>query len=179
LVNLLEDFYAMFERYGARVRSQQAVDHLNNLEDRPWSEISNGRSLTPAKLARMLKELDITPRPTVFPGYPDGTRGYLKEDFEYAFSRYLPEQPARPQGDFMENANVLNLHPCVLSEGHLGNTIKRQCYEHKVTVQVILQGMSRAEAERFSTGTMTDDELEDIVYRIAEREAIRQESRDV
>jgi putative DNA primase/helicase len=93
-VRLLTDIRAIFYPEGSaaldRVSSQQIVDELKELEDGPWSDWKNGKAISKAQLAQLLKGFSI------FPGNIRGlsgsvVKGYDRVSFEDAWERYLPE----------------------------------------------------------------------------------------
>lgn len=92
---LLADLRALFEEQQVdKLPSTEIVDHLVGLEERPWGEFSRGRPLTPQTLARLLRPFGVRPK-TIRQG--DQTpKGYALEDFQDAFTRYLP--PTFPLG---------------------------------------------------------------------------------
>jgi hypothetical protein len=72
-----------------RVTTKQLLSALNRLEDRPWADSAGGKGLSPHQLSRMLARFDVRPKTIRF-----GTttaKGFLREDFDDAFARYLPE----------------------------------------------------------------------------------------
>ena len=62
------------------LRSTQLVRELKDRDESPWRD----NELTPHKLARMLKDYGVRPRPG--PGYT--ARGYWRADFKDSFARY-------------------------------------------------------------------------------------------
>lgn len=96
---LLTDIRACFDRQENPERSilsSALVEHLGGMEDRPWSEWRQGKPITAPQIARLLKAFDIRPR-TVRNG-TQTAKGYLHEQFEDTFARYLPSalQAATP-----------------------------------------------------------------------------------
>jgi Protein of unknown function (DUF3631) len=89
---LLEDLRRLFtENHTDRLSSFDIVWALGDMEDRPWPEYSHGKPITKNGLARILKRFGVGPRTIRF-----GTetfKGYLLEDLEETFRRFLP-QPA-------------------------------------------------------------------------------------
>jgi len=86
---LLSDIRTMFENQNTdRLFSENIVNALGGMEDRPWPEYVNGHEITKGKLARLLKPFKIAPRPVRIGN--DAAKGYLLEDFRDAFARYLP-----------------------------------------------------------------------------------------
>lgn len=89
---ILADVKRIFEELGCEeIASTVLCDRLKTLEDRPWSEISNGRPITPRRLAILLKPFEIGPH------HRRQGNIYRKSDFVDAWSRYLPAA-AEPAG---------------------------------------------------------------------------------
>lgn len=88
-IMVLEDLRKLFEERGDRLPTADILETLNAMEDRPWPEWNRGRELSPSGLARLLLPFGIRPR-TIRPGGGSTPKGYLKEQFEDAFVRYLP-----------------------------------------------------------------------------------------
>jgi len=85
-VQLLEDIKLIMNISDKdRFTSQELVDELNKMEDRPWQEL-NRVGLKPYALAKLLSEFDIHSNQRKFDGR--NLRGYEKIDFYDAFSRY-------------------------------------------------------------------------------------------
>ena len=87
-VQLLADIRRIFNVRGvARLASADLAAALCEIETSPWAEWSHGKPITPGKLARLLSSYEIKPH-SVRIG--DKTpKGYQREDFEDAWSRYL------------------------------------------------------------------------------------------
>lgn len=88
-VLLLADLAGVFAEQGKdALPTQELIEALHGMEDRPWADFKRGRPLSAPQLARMLKGFDVKPRP--FPG--GKIRGYRLEDgLEEAFRRYIPQ----------------------------------------------------------------------------------------
>lgn len=88
-IMLLEDLKAYFDTLGdvRQVTSQAIIGYLNNLEGRPWSELREGRPITPNTLARMLRGFNIVPK-SIRIG-ESTPKGYELKAFSEIFSRYL------------------------------------------------------------------------------------------
>lgn len=71
-----------------RMFSRTLVEALNSMADRPRGAMRNGKGITEAWLAEQLRPYDIRLR-TVRIGN-QVTRGYLGEDFDEVFRRYIP-----------------------------------------------------------------------------------------
>jgi putative DNA primase/helicase len=90
---LLADIRDIFIMIGCAQLSSAAIcEHLKTMEDRPWPELKNGKPITPTQLATMLRPYGLGPTNIRL----DGCRvakGYRREDFEDAWSRYLAPLP--------------------------------------------------------------------------------------
>ncbi len=92
-VMLLADIRQIFEgKTEDRISSKELAEILGEMHDRPWSEWKSGRAVTKPitqnQLARLLNPFGITPKGVRFG--QKTPRGYYRDDFEDAFSRYLP-----------------------------------------------------------------------------------------
>ncbi len=65
-------------------------------QEGPWVEYSNGKPLTQAKLARLLRPYSIITEEVHPPEVKHG-KGYKRVRFEDAFERYLPKKSAEGQ----------------------------------------------------------------------------------
>jgi hypothetical protein len=106
-VELLEDIREILKQWGDRdIPSEELTKALVALEDRPWGEFDQGRPLSTAKLAKMLRyysKPDTTPlAPVAFWHHGRTLRGYHLHDFDDAFARYLSE-PQGPQGSEVDD----------------------------------------------------------------------------
>lgn len=81
------------KRKRERIASAELVDALREIEDSPWGEWSKGKPLTTHGLARLLRPFGILPRLTRENGV---FRGYFRDDFADAFSRYPRLQTVQP-----------------------------------------------------------------------------------
>ena len=89
----IRDFFAARPEAN-RVRSAELAAALGAMENHPWSEWRNGKSITPAALARLLAPFVIIPGT-----HREGAntfKGYLRSDFAEAFAAYLPDQTVTP-----------------------------------------------------------------------------------
>ena len=88
---LLADIRDIFERTRqTRISSAQLVDYLTEDEEGPWATWNRSKPITARQLATRLGDFGIKARQLRM-----GTvnnRGYEKEQFKDAFSRYLPKQ---------------------------------------------------------------------------------------
>lgn len=94
LVELLTDVAAFLMSYSPAkdiVSTTALVEALTALEDRPWATWRRGeKPITPRGLARLLGPLDICVGQWKLDG--KNVRGYRREAFDDAISRYLPSQ---------------------------------------------------------------------------------------
>jgi hypothetical protein len=91
---LLSDVRKVFEvRETDRLSTKMLLDDLAKLEGRPWGEASKGRPLTSHHLGRLLRRFEIRPGTIRL---NDGTtpKGYMRADFEDAWTRYIPSASA-------------------------------------------------------------------------------------
>jgi len=86
---LLKDLRLLFLGQSAlRMTSAEMVEALAKMEERPWPEWRNGKPMTAPQLARALAPFGIRPG-TIRRGL-DTAKGYYREAFEEAWTRYLP-----------------------------------------------------------------------------------------
>jgi hypothetical protein len=92
---LLADIRQVFEAQEVdRIGSTELAYLLSEIETSPWGEWSQGKPLSAAKLARLLKPFAIFPQSIRM---EDKTpKGYEREDFQDAFKRYLRDVEASP-----------------------------------------------------------------------------------
>jgi hypothetical protein len=85
---LLMDIKDIFEKRGReKIRSTEILEDLNAMEDHPWIEWKDGRSLTAYQLAYILQEFKIYPKNIRIDEIQ--YKGYALDDFKDAFVRYL------------------------------------------------------------------------------------------
>ncbi len=94
-VQLLIDIKAIFDGdERGQIPSAFICERLAEMEDRPWPEWRYGKPITVRQLARQLGGFSITPGTIrTDAGTP---KGYKKEAFKDAWSRYLPFSSATP-----------------------------------------------------------------------------------
>ena len=92
-VMLLADIKKLFdERQTDRVASAELEKALGEMEHRPWPEWKHGKPITVRQLARLLNPFGIRPKTIRI---EDATpKGYERDSFTDAFSRYLPPNPS-------------------------------------------------------------------------------------
>ncbi len=92
---LLADIQEIFEH--KRVDRISTVDLLQSLTEddiKPWATYNRGKPMSPRQLAKQLHEYGIQPR-TIRSGY-NTIKGFMRGQFDDAFSRYLPSAPHPP-----------------------------------------------------------------------------------
>jgi hypothetical protein len=92
---LLSDIREVFESRGVdRLSSAKLTTELATIEAAPWGEWSHGKPISAARLAILLRGYGIVPH-SIRIG--DKTpKGYLLDDFQDAFRRYLRDMETRP-----------------------------------------------------------------------------------
>jgi len=98
-VQLLADIRDIYIKEGCdRLESAVLVESLGAMEERPWAECGKqGKPITAPQLARLLRPFGIAPRNIAIDALRH--KGYLREQFEDAFSRYLPDPSQSAAGD--------------------------------------------------------------------------------
>ena len=92
---LLSDVRDMFaSKKTDRLTSDEIIEALVKMEERPWPEWFRGNPMTKSAMARLLKRFDI--RPKLLRIGATVARGYEIEAFADAFGRYLPAQTVTP-----------------------------------------------------------------------------------
>jgi hypothetical protein len=87
-ITLLADIRGIFQaREADRLPSVELASALAEIETSPWGEWSKGKPLTAPRLARLLNPYEIAPQCIRQGNHTP--RGYLIEQFEDAFRRYL------------------------------------------------------------------------------------------
>jgi hypothetical protein len=95
-VLLLEDFHQLFTAgQKERLASADVVSALHQLEERPWSEWGRqAKPITARQVARLLAPFGITSKNIRIGA--DTPKGYEREDFVDAWTRYVPLLSATP-----------------------------------------------------------------------------------
>jgi putative DNA primase/helicase len=92
---LLADIRDLFDsRHTHRLKSEDIIEALVQMEERPWPEWYRGKPMSKTAMSRQLKRFDIRPKMIRIGG--ETVRGYDREWFEDAFGRYLPCSTATP-----------------------------------------------------------------------------------
>jgi len=67
--------------------SNHLVEHLGNIDDRPWAGFTHGNPITPRQVAELLRPFGVGPSTQRYGNYT--FKGYKRSNFIKAFSRYL------------------------------------------------------------------------------------------
>ena len=123
---ILSDIREIYEsKKLIKLFSQELVDYLIELEDRPWCEWKHGKPLTKNTLANLLKPFGIKSKQIRIGG--GNQRGYEKTVFEDSFVRYLQLTPIQSVTSLQTN-------------NHVAYKEKKECYiNNSVTFQKPLQ----------------------------------------
>ncbi len=96
-VKLLSDVRDLFGKDVDRLSSEDVVAYLVKVEESPWADMRNGKSLNKTGLAAMLRPFRIRPKPLRF--QDETKRGYERTSFKDAWERYLPPTPGGVTGE--------------------------------------------------------------------------------
>ena len=92
-LDMLRCIKAIFdERISDRIRSQDLLEKLNEMEDQRWPSYNDGQwPIKPAQVAEVLSPFSIKPSQIWFGPRQSRVqaRGYMRESFEKAWNRYL------------------------------------------------------------------------------------------
>src|SRR5262249_17357847 len=86
---LADNKWIFEERDRDRLQSGDLIAGLIAIETSPWSEWNKGKPMSPVSLARTLTAFEIAPR-TIRLDDGSTAKGYLREFFEDAWTRFLP-----------------------------------------------------------------------------------------
>ena len=87
LLSAIRDYYN--ENETDRVTSETLEKHLHEIEDSPWAEYRNGRPISKTGISRLLKPFGVKPK--TIRRDTRTAKGYLLEECQDAFLRYLPD----------------------------------------------------------------------------------------
>jgi len=128
LLDDLKHFFATTGKTG--FFTDDILENLHGLEERPWSAWSRGKPISAAQVARILRNYDI--RPGVLSIGGEKKRGYKLENFLDAFARYTsPDLPVTPlpnedktlwDNDLAGNGKGNGLHSEPLPEDENGDS---------------------------------------------------------
>lgn len=104
-VRLLHDLRDLFHTEPSGVLfSEEIVQRLTAMEERPWAEFLLGKPITKPQLAKLLNPFRVKPG-SVRRGERT-SKGYRKHDLTDAFERYLPAPVVTPSRSTAEVASV-------------------------------------------------------------------------
>ncbi len=104
-IDLLADLREIFDQTDAtQLPTAQILQHLHANEERPWAEFANGRGLSPHHLSSHLRPFGV--RPVNIRTITKVLKGYRREDFKEAWTRYLAAATRPPA----EAATPLHSH---------------------------------------------------------------------
>jgi putative DNA primase/helicase len=91
-VELLREIERAFEEAGAatdRLTTAQLVEALVGMEESPWATFNSGKPIDARRLARLLKPFGIHSIDIRVEGAKSSLKGYKRESFSDAWSRYI------------------------------------------------------------------------------------------
>lgn len=77
-----------------RISSKGLLAYLREIEEAPWGNFKNDKPLSAKTLASILRRFEIKSRTVRFPDETTA-KGYLREQFEDSWARYLPSQTSQ------------------------------------------------------------------------------------
>jgi len=96
-----------------KISSQDMVDYLIDIDDRPWCEWRHGQPMTKMTLSKLLKPFCIKPK-LIRVNYTTA-RGYSNDQFVDAFSRYLPSNHSQGVTTLQaSDSTAFSVTPCDL-----------------------------------------------------------------
>jgi hypothetical protein len=96
-VRLLADSQRAFRDRG-EVATSELIDTLAADEEAPWAALNDGKPITPRRLGNLLRRYGIESRTVWLPDVGKTLKGYKREQFESAWSRYLAPENVIPSG---------------------------------------------------------------------------------
>jgi hypothetical protein len=91
---ILADIRQVFDDTGLeKLASQDLVERLVDLEDRPWAEWKHGKPMSKVSLSRLLKPYGVISK-TIRLRY-ETKKGYEQDQFIDAFARYIAPTPSQ------------------------------------------------------------------------------------
>ena len=148
-VRLLGDIRAVFGDADA-LSSEALIQRLSVLAESPWGEINYGKPLTPRGLAQRLKPFGVKPQ-TIRVGVAT-PRGYRREDFADAWSRYLASfETSATSATPSENPNNHREFVVALSEAHSATEVQH-AHDLRSGPGRVAQQRTRCATENSSNG---------------------------
>jgi hypothetical protein len=148
-IRLLADIRDVFDLGGVdRMFSADLAHALGELEESPWGDL-RGRALDARGLADRLRPKEIRPR-TIRIG-EDRAKGYVRADFEDAWSRYVP---SRQKPDSERDTVTSQVRPHIRASEQEGVSRPKRAPDqgsHDVTDERPDQGVTEAEGDLEAT----------------------------
>lgn len=95
-VLLLDDIRTLFDESGTdRLATQTVLERLHDMDGRPWPEYRQAKPLTSRQLSGLVKPFGVNSKSIRFPS-GHNAKGFMRKDFEDAFTRYLPDENVTP-----------------------------------------------------------------------------------
>lgn len=101
-LTLLADVRSVWTAGSTHMTTASLIEALESRKDSPWAEPEH--KLTPRQLAGMLRPFGIEPRQVRIGAL--SSKGYLRADFEQAFSRYLPSKGVETETSETTRINI-------------------------------------------------------------------------
>ena len=118
---LLNDIKNVFEyKRVDRISSVDLIIALCSDPELMWSTFNRGKPITPKQIAKRLSEYKISSKTIRFGGNTPNAKGYYKDDFSDAFSRYLSVTPFLSVTPLQpSNTNGYSDFPSVTNSDHV------------------------------------------------------------
>lgn len=127
-VMLLTDIQDIFESAPTctRISTEELLQKLHEMEDRPWPEWFKGKPITARQIAKHLKPFGIKPKKIRFSHATQN--GYEPDMFKDAFRRYLSGTPEQPNEINMLHKNLSGTMRVNVPHGdHINPLINNEC----------------------------------------------------
>ena len=102
-IMLLSDVRDIFGVQDGKITSSDLAESLGRMETRPWPEWK-GKPITTRQVAKLLEPFAVSPSTIRIEGTT--AKGYRTEQFEDAFTRYLPECPSQRHNHLETGENL-------------------------------------------------------------------------
>ena len=162
---LLSDIQDVFRAINTdRISTTDLIKHLVSDEERPWAGYNKGFPIRPKQIASRLGEYKIHSK-LVRVG-TDVFKGFDKNQFTEAFSRYIPTNPISPVTE-LQTSPIQGLRPFPKGYKHEAVTDKKTCESapiqacNRVTGELPLLGNDEVCAEIITDNSIPDFDWED------------------
>ncbi|HQT74938.1 MAG TPA: DUF3631 domain-containing protein [Acidiphilium sp.] len=156
---LLADIRQVFtDTSSMRMTTAELAEKLGAMEDRPWPEWRQSKPITPTQLSRALAPFRIRSENMKIAGTAQVRKGYQRDHFADAWTRYLPSDPPSPPanplpatighftGELSKNGNATDPLPSE-SSGATGGSVADAKSDGSGSVA---DGKSATMAEKYS-----------------------------